>query len=125
MSAPLASRRDAPVICAGCGRQVQRQSRQQRFCSTRCQQQARTRARPRMDGRPIKNDQRATLAVLRHEPSKKPNRIKGPNFARIGGPPDVLDVEVFGGRQWRPAVSGGGVPIEVGRLRARALVGAS
>ena len=78
-----------------------------------------------MDGRPIKNDQRATLADLRHEPSKNPNRIKGPNSARIVGPPDVLDVEVFGGRQWRPAVSGGGVPIEVGRLRARALVGAS
>src|SRR5262249_19505168 len=40
-----ALRRDAPVICASCGRQVQRQSRQQRFCSARCKEKGRTRVR--------------------------------------------------------------------------------
>lgn len=40
----------------------------------------------------------------------------------IVGPADVLDAEVFGGRTWMPAVSSGGVPISVGRLRQRALV---
>ncbi|HYZ44181.1 MAG TPA: hypothetical protein VE667_04935, partial [Xanthobacteraceae bacterium] len=40
---------------------------------------------------------------------------------RIIGPSDVLAVEVFA-RAWQPAISSGGVPIEVGRLRTRALV---
>src|SRR5258706_15067908 len=33
-----ASRRDAPVVCERCGRKVERKSRQQRFCSGRCQE---------------------------------------------------------------------------------------
>jgi len=40
-----ASRRDAPVVCERCGRKVERKSRQQRFCSGRCQEKARTRVR--------------------------------------------------------------------------------
>jgi hypothetical protein len=43
------------------------------------------------------------------------------NRAQIVGPARVLDVELFD-RAWRPAVSSGGVPLEVGRLRSRALV---
>ena len=31
-----AARSDAPVKCAHCGRQVERRSRQQRYCSDRC-----------------------------------------------------------------------------------------
>jgi hypothetical protein len=34
----------------------------------------------------------------------------------------VLEIEVWGGRDWQPAVSSGGVAIEIGQLRARALV---
>jgi len=40
---------------------------------------------------------------------------------RIFAPADVLAVEVFD-RAWTPAISSGGVPIEIGRLRQRALV---
>ena len=40
----------------------------------------------------------------------------------ITGPAHVLAVEVFGGRSWQPAISTGGVVIEVSRLRCRALV---
>jgi hypothetical protein len=39
----------------------------------------------------------------------------------IVGPADVLATEVFGGRIWEHAVSSGGVPLQVGRLRARSL----
>jgi hypothetical protein len=31
-------KRDAPVTCEACGRQVARKSRQQKFCSDRCRQ---------------------------------------------------------------------------------------
>jgi hypothetical protein len=41
---------------------------------------------------------------------------------RILGPSDVIDAEVWGGRAWQPAISSGGVAVEIGRLRARALV---
>ena len=40
---------------------------------------------------------------------------------RILGPAAVLDIEVFD-RAWQPAISSNGVVVEVGRLRARALV---
>jgi hypothetical protein len=35
----------------------------------------------------------------------------------------VIAIEVFGARNWRPAISSGGVAVEVSRLRSRALVG--
>jgi len=35
-----AARRDAPVNCPSCGREVQRRARQERFCSRRCRQKA-------------------------------------------------------------------------------------
>jgi hypothetical protein len=35
-----ASRRDAPVVCASCGRQVRRRGRLQRYCSTRCRKRS-------------------------------------------------------------------------------------
>jgi hypothetical protein len=35
-----AARRDAPVNCPSCGREVPRRARQQRFCSRRCRQKA-------------------------------------------------------------------------------------
>ena len=42
-------------------------------------------------------------------------------LAGIRAPAHVLDVEVFGGRVWQPARSSDGVPVEVSRVRARAL----
>jgi hypothetical protein len=53
--------------------------------------------------------------------SKALQRAKMLSSHRILGPAHVLAVEVFG-RSWQPAISGGGVAIEVGRLRCRALM---
>jgi hypothetical protein len=119
MSAPLASRRDALVICARCGRKAQRQSRQQRFCSARCKERARTRVR------------RAFLGTDTGAPAerpKKPRQFKALQRAkllssrRILAPADVLTTEVWGGREWQRATGSGGVLVEISRLRARALV---
>jgi len=115
-----ASRRDAPVTCASCGREVQRRARQQRFCSDRCRNReiGRKRVRKAFLGR----DTRAPA-----NPSKKDKefkalqRVKRQSTMRILGPAAVLESELFD-RKWQPAVSSGGVAIEVSRLRARALV---
>jgi hypothetical protein len=116
-----ASHRNAPVICAGCGRKVQRRARQQRFCSARCKEKGRKRVRRAFLGR----DAGAPL-----HPRKKDSKFKGLQRAktlsswRILAPADVLAVEVLG-RAWNPTISSGGVSIEIGRLRPRTLVGAS
>jgi endogenous inhibitor of DNA gyrase (YacG/DUF329 family) len=117
MTQAFANRRDAPVICAGCNRSVARRARQQRFCSDRCRNReiGRRRVRKAFLGR----DTRAPA-----NPPKKDRQFKALRRAemlsshRIYGPADVLAVELFG-RAWTPAISGGGVPIERGRLRAR------
>jgi hypothetical protein len=48
--------------------------------------------------------------------------LRGEQRAPISGPKRVLDIEVWGDRPWRDAVSSGGVAIQVSRLRQRALV---
>ena len=40
-----ATRRDEPVICAACGRKVQRRMRMQRYCGARCRENDRGRVR--------------------------------------------------------------------------------
>jgi hypothetical protein len=114
---PQLVRRDK-VACARCGREVARRARQQRFCSTRCKEKARTRVRKAFLGRrtgapanPSKKDRE--FKVLQ--------RAKTLSSHRILGPAHVLNAEVFG-RVWQYMVSNGGVAIEVSRLRARALV---
>jgi hypothetical protein len=107
------------VICAGCGRQVARRARLQRFCSAHCKEKARTRVRRAFLGR----DTGAPA-----NPPKKENKFKALQRAktlsstRILASEHVLDVEVFGGRGWQHAISSGGVAIQVSRLRQRALV---
>jgi hypothetical protein len=49
-------------------------------------------------------------------------RAKMQSSARIFAPRIVIEVEIWNGLTWRPAVSSGGVVIEVSTLRARALV---
>jgi len=49
-------------------------------------------------------------------------RLETGRADRIVGPAHVLAIEIFGGRDWRPTVSSGGVPIEVSRLRQRTLM---
>jgi hypothetical protein len=121
-------RRDAPVNCASCGREVQRRARQQRYCSARC----------RKRGHYAQNVRRgvfsravgADTALGTNPPKLALNfnalqRAKTLSSHRILAPEHVLGVEVFGGRGWQHAVSSSGVAIEVGRIRARALVGTS
>jgi len=57
-------------------------------------------------------------AAVTCEPGKKDFDMTS---HRILGPAAVLDIEVFD-RAWQPAISSNGVVVEVGRLRARALV---
>jgi len=115
-----ALRRDAPVICGSCGREVARQARQQRFCSTRCRDAARTRIRaPATTLALVKNNERT--ADFAHGPPEKLNEIKGTQ-TRICAARRVLDVEIWGGRSWQDAVSSGGVAIQVSRVRPRSLV---
>jgi hypothetical protein len=122
VTALLASRRDAPVNCERCGRQVERKSRQQRYCSGRCQEKARTRVRKAVLGR----DTRAPGNLAKkHKQFKALQRAKTLSTNRILAPADVLATEVWGGREWRPATSSGGLPIEISRIRARALVEAA
>jgi hypothetical protein len=116
-------RRDAPVRCAYCGRQVERRSRQQRFCSTSCQQRARVRVRQsRIGPRSAPAIQNALRSKFAHEATQIVNEIKVAVGAKIRGPGDVLAIEVFD-RPWRQATSSGGAAIEIGHLRKRALVG--
>lgn len=116
-------RRDAPVICAGCGRKAQRRARQQRFCSDRCRDQARIRVRrPRMGRGSAPSIQNGLPANLPADPPKNTNEIKGAQLAKIIAPKDVIDVELWGSRRWQARISSGGVAVEIGRLRARALV---
>jgi hypothetical protein len=110
-----ASRRDAPVVCATCGRQVERRARQQLYCSARCQERARYRFRGRGSGAAKIN---AVAASVPGKPLKKAFHFNG---AKISGLRPVLQVELFD-RTWQQAVSSGGVTIEVGRLRPRTLV---
>jgi hypothetical protein len=56
------------------------------------------------------------------DPPKNTNEIKGAQLAKIIAPKDVIDVELWGSRRWQPRISSGGVAVEIGRLRARALV---
>ena len=68
----LSANRNSPVACSQCGRTVPRRARQQRFCSTRCRNQAKNRNRSR----------KAFLAPARHptlggepNPPEKANKI--------------------------------------------------
>jgi hypothetical protein len=117
----LASRRNAPVTCANCGRSVERYSRQQRFCSRRCRQAAHYVEK-------VARGDFSTRTVARPtKPRKNDNKSKRLQWAirqsghRILAPTAVLAVEVFD-RDWQVAISSDGVAIEIGRLRARALV---
>jgi hypothetical protein len=115
----LALRRDAPVVCARCGRSVPRQARQQKYCSAHCRELAKQRTRKAFLGQdtgappnPLKN-----VNGFKSLPTPK----SGSSIA-LQAPRKVLEAEVFGGRIWRPVVSSGGVVCEVGTLRKRALV---
>jgi hypothetical protein len=122
----LAGRRDEIVACPTCGRHVPRKARQQRYCSARCCELARQRSRKAINA--LKSGGRYPYSGA---PANPPKKINGANAlqalkSRSRVPPDlwreIVQIELFGGRDWRPIVSSGGVTCEVGKLRPRALV---
>src|SRR5262249_32203345 len=109
------------ITCEVCGRAIVHTSgRRPQVCSTRCRNRknGRRRVRKAFLGRD-------TVAPAKRQ--KKNNKINALQRAKmlssrpILPPADVLAVEVFD-RAWTPAISSGGVPIEIGRLRPRTLV---
>jgi hypothetical protein len=103
------------------GRVVEhRAGRRPRFCSSRCRNRENGRGRVR---KALLGRDTGAPAKLQKKDSKLKalQRAKTLSSHRILAPAAVLAVEVFD-RAWTPAVSSGGVAVEVGRLRARALV---
>lgn len=82
------------VTCGHCGRTVQRQARQQLYCSLRCRVSA----------------HRAKSAL----------QFWGSTL-RISRPRYVIEAEVFGDRSWQFMTSPGGITVEVSRLSTRAV----
>jgi hypothetical protein len=125
--ASRALRRDAPVVCASCGREVARRARQQRFCSDRCKERGRTRCRKKTDVHASKNEPRYSSSGAPTNPLKKTSGFNGLQRAKslsshhIFAPAQVLAVEVFG-RTWEHAISSDGIAIQTSRIRPRALV---
>jgi hypothetical protein len=97
-----------------------------RFCSPRCKQAAyRKRNAERLKAIQGTNTHTTVTRSVENIESVEEIRTKKKGLApssAIMGPARVLDAEVFGGRTWKHTVSSGGVPIEVSRLRRRALV---
>jgi hypothetical protein len=119
-----ASRRDAPIVCARCGRQVRRRGRLQRYCSTRCRKCGHYAQKVRRGDFSTPKWSDTALGTTLLQKDSKYNalqRAKTLSSNRIFGPADVLDAEVFN-RPWESATSSAGVAIEIGRLRHRALV---
>jgi hypothetical protein len=119
-----ASRRDAPVVCASCGRQVRRRGRLQRYCSTRCRKRGHYAQKVRRGDFSTPKLSDTALGTTLLQKGSKYNalqRAKTLSSHRILAPERVLAVELFD-RSWKPGISSGGVAVEVGRLRARALV---
>jgi hypothetical protein len=110
------------ITCAVCGCPIIHTSgRRPRVCSTRCRNRKNGRTRVRKACL-IGDTGRAAKRTKNNNESNALERAKTLSSRRIFGPADVLGVEVFGGRTWKPAKSSGGVDIEIGRLRPRALV---
>jgi hypothetical protein len=83
----LSANRNSPVACWQCARTVPRRARQQRFCSTRCRNQAKNRNRSR----------KAFLGPARHptlggepNPLEKANKNKAVQRRKSGPSPPIL-----------------------------------
>jgi hypothetical protein len=115
-----ATRRDAPVKCAMCGRTVTRRSRQQKYCSDRCRDFARRENNARTA---IKNPVVVADTAEPTNPPKKSNGFNSLRAAKSGSTPaiyaprEVISRELFAGRDWREEVSPDGVVVQVARTR--------
>jgi hypothetical protein len=122
-----ALRRDAPVVCASCGREVARRARQQRFCSDRCKERGRARCRKKTAVHALKLEPRYPPSGASANLPKKASNFNGMQKEKsrssphILAPAQVAAVEIFGGA-WHEATSSDGVAIQTRRVRPRALV---
>jgi len=119
-----ASRRDAPVVCASCGRQLRRRGRRQRYCSTRCRKRGHYAQKVRRGDFSTPKLSDTALGTTPLQKGSKYNalqRAKTLSSHHILAPAHVLAEEVFN-RPWESATSSAGVAIEIGHLRHRALV---
>jgi hypothetical protein len=64
----------------------------------------------------------AAVALCKGDPDLRARIVRGGlPLAEVPRRQRAVEVEFFGGRTWRPAVSSGGVAVEVARIRPRAL----
>jgi hypothetical protein len=111
--------RNAPVICF-CGRQVERRSRQQRFCSAACRKRDAYAEKVRTG---VFSASSGTDTRLGTNPLEKANGFNGLQGAKSGSSPSicapgyVLELEITEGRQWSEVTSPEGVVCMVASLR--------
>lgn len=82
-----AVRRDAPVICAACGRKAQRKARQQRYCSARCRDRGR-----------VKN---GFVGQHTGQPKDPPKNINGNNVLQGRKSGSSIPINLLGGGSWQ------------------------
>jgi hypothetical protein len=99
-NAPAQSaRRDAPVICAACGRRVARKSRQQKFCSDRCRDFVRRETKARTA---IKN---LVEVPDTGQPTNPPKSSKETNKLQEEKSGSTLPLNVLGGYRWANSIA--------------------
>jgi hypothetical protein len=120
-----APRKNERLLCPICEQPFKRQARQQRYCGSRCRQQAHYVKQAGLGDLP---GQDTALPTNPHKSSREINALqvaKKRSSARIIGPRKVVAVEVFAGREWQEVVSSSGVFSYVSRLAKRALAEAA
>jgi hypothetical protein len=113
--------------CLECGDAFAPHIPWQRFCSHRCRQAALRRRKA--NGAGVTHSMRQgsgaleIIAVRSNVFGKTQQNQCTRDASNEGGrspPPDIIEAEVFAGRQWRPVFSSDGVFCEVAALRRRA-----
>jgi hypothetical protein len=108
--------RDAPVRCPVCDKRVQRQARQQTYCSRKCRQRAhydKSVAEGRFDPLLGKDTGLPTNPPQKSRNFSELQATKTGSSLRICGPARVIERELFAGRDWRVVTSADGVGCQV------------
>ena len=111
-----AHHRDAPVRCPVCEKRVQRQARQQTYCSRKCRQRAhydKSVAEGRFDPLLGKDTGLPTNPPQKSRNFSALQTTKTGSSLRIYGPARVIERELFAGRDWRVVTSADGVVCHV------------
>src|SRR5262249_44483476 len=111
--------------CPVCTAIVDRESRTQVYCSSKCMRKANY---ARKAGQGLLLGQDSPLVRTPHKISKENNILQWPKSRSsicfrggIFGPPKAIDVEVIAGCEWQEVVSSDGVTAYVSQLAKRAL----